>query len=180
MAAVAINPAQSTMFDLPTLPEPAHVLRIVHVPLRSTPRRACEVCAEPLFESGPDRWTHLRFPEDLHTPVPGRVVLYFAPELDDPRYSTAPTLDNQFWTFHTANPHVYAGLVVLARALRARGHDRLGIGMLFEVLRWQHMLHTDDPVTPFKLNNNLRSRFARLIMETEPDLTGAFEIRELR
>lgn len=52
--------------------------------------------------------------------------------------------------------------------------------MLFEVLRWQHAVSTDDPTSPFLLNNNWRSRYARLIAEQEPDLHHAFELRELR
>jgi hypothetical protein len=84
-----------------------------------------------------------------------------------------------FLAFHLANPWVYAGLVALARDLTARGHDRIGIGMLFEVMRWQwHRLATSP--TEFKLNNNYRSRYARLIMDCEPDLADVFETRELR
>lgn len=88
------------------------------------------------------------------------------------------TLEERFRAFHEANPQVYAELVRLARDLVAKGHSRFGIGLLFEVLRWQRMLATtgDD----FKLNNNWRSRYARLIDRNEPDLAGVFETRELR
>lgn len=88
------------------------------------------------------------------------------------------TIDAAFAAFHALNPHVYSELVALARQLRRRGHQRIGIGMLFEVLRYQRALETvgDD----FKLNNNYRSRYARLIDEREADLRGAFEMRELR
>jgi hypothetical protein len=87
-------------------------------------------------------------------------------------------IDREFAEFHAANPHVYDELVMLARRARRAGTTRLGIGMLFEVLRWRHALRTrgDD----FKLNNNYRSRYARMLMDREPDLNGVFEIRELR
>lgn len=82
-----------------------------------------------------------------------------------------------FHRFHTENPHVYRHLVKLARRAKLRGANRIGIGMLFEVLRWQNILETggDD----FKLNNNYRSYYARRIMELEPDLFGIFELRKL-
>lgn len=87
-------------------------------------------------------------------------------------------LEQGFRDFHGANPHVYVRLVELARQLRERGHRRVGMKMLFEVLRWEHALRTtgDD----FRLNNNYTAYYARLVMEREPDLDGIFETRELR
>jgi hypothetical protein len=87
-------------------------------------------------------------------------------------------LQARFEAFHAENPHVYAVLVRLAREARAVGHERVGIATLFEVARWQISMSTSDP--DFKLNNSFRSRYARLIMEQEPDLAGIFETRELR
>ena len=87
-------------------------------------------------------------------------------------------LQSKFEKFHRENPHVYATLVRLARDARRRGFRRIGIGMLYEVARWEIALATND--ADFKLNNNWRSRFARLIEKQEPDLAGMFEMRELR
>jgi len=98
--------------------------------------------------------------------------------VDDAAYPEESRLDRAFAKFHAENPGVYRKLVVLARDLRQRGHRRLGIGMLFEVLRWQHYLETVD-VSGYKLNNNHRSRYARLIMDTERDLGDIFALREL-
>jgi hypothetical protein len=80
-----------------------------------------------------------------------------------------------FRQFHAANPHVYVHLVRLARRARRSGATRVGIGQLFEVLRWRVLLSTTDP--DFKLNNNYRAHYARLIMEREADLRGIFELR---
>ena len=87
------------------------------------------------------------------------------------------TAADQFAHYDAVNPHVYHALVRLARGLVANGRRRFGIGMLFEVLRWETAMSTtgDD----FKLNNNHRSRYARLIMATCPDLANVFETREL-
>lgn len=88
-------------------------------------------------------------------------------------------LDREFRQFHEANPHVYESLIRMARAWKSKGYTQVGVGMLWEVLRYHHGLQTrGDP--DFKLNNNHRSRYARLIMERETDLTGFFEIRELK
>ena len=86
-------------------------------------------------------------------------------------------LERAFSEFHARNPLVYERLVKLARDLRARGHRKLGIGMLYEVVRWMELMETSD--AEFKLNNNHRSRYARLIMSREPDLCDVFELREL-
>lgn len=86
----------------------------------------------------------------------------------------------RFAAFHETNPHIYERLVRMARALKSRGRDRLGISMLFEVLRWEHATETDDPTSDLKLNNGYKPHYARLIMEREPDLAGIFETRELR
>lgn len=90
------------------------------------------------------------------------------------------TIAERFATFHALHPWVYDALVRLARDLRARGRDRVGVGMLWEVLRWSYWMETDDPTSDFKLNDHYRSRYARLIMEREADLAGIFETRNLR
>lgn len=88
-------------------------------------------------------------------------------------------IQQAFETFHAANPQVYDTLVRLARQYRARVDTTPGIGMLWEVMRWTIAMETRD-VSVWKLNNNLRSRYARRIMEREPDLADAFETRRLR
>ena len=80
-----------------------------------------------------------------------------------------------FAAFHACNPHVYAELVTLARRLRARGIDRYGIAGLFEVLRYDYTIRTG--ATDFKLNNNYRAFYARMIMANHPELANLFEVR---
>ena len=103
------------------------------------------------------------------------------PVVDYPTAHVGPpdglTIEQAFLAFHAENPHVYRELVALAHEARDSGITHLGIGMLFEVLRWNVALRTggDD----FKLNNNYRSYYARLIMHNEHDLDGIFETRRL-
>lgn len=89
-------------------------------------------------------------------------------------------IHSDFTAFYHANPSVYAELVKLARDFKNRGHRKIGIGMLWEVLRWQRAMATNDPNgDDWKLNNNFRSRYARTIMQNEPDLRDFFEVRQL-
>lgn len=93
---------------------------------------------------------------------------------------TMTRLEREFEDFHRENPEVYRRLVQMSRDLVSRGHRKIGIGMLFEVLRWQHYMSTTDPHSDFKLNNNYRAYYARFIMDECPDLDGVFDVRALR
>lgn len=88
------------------------------------------------------------------------------------------TIAKKFEEFHAAHPEVYDDLVALCRELRARGYQRFGIATVYEVARWRSMLRV-GPEEGFKLNNNHRAYYARLIMEQEPDLAGIFSTRSL-
>jgi hypothetical protein len=90
------------------------------------------------------------------------------------------TIDACFRAFHAENPQVYATLVRLSREATVRGRTRIGVGMLWEVMRWEMWLASSKDDEGWKLNNNFRSRYARMIMEREQDLADVFEIRELR
>ena len=86
-----------------------------------------------------------------------------------------PTIEMQARAFHAENPHVAIALMELAEALRKRGHNQYGIAGLFEVLRYRHSLETRGD--EFKLNNNFRAFYARLLMRQYPWLDGFFETR---
>jgi hypothetical protein len=88
------------------------------------------------------------------------------------------TLSQKFTRFHNNNPQVYKVMVSMAKAMRSKNPNRkLGIAMLYEVIRWNYYMTTasDDE---FKLNNDFKAPYARLIMQNNPDLEGAFEIRK--
>lgn len=98
--------------------------------------------------------------------------------LDGDHWAENAPLAEAFREFDGRNPQVYAELVRLARGWAQRRGGTLGIGMLWEVMRWNLTLQmrttTDEP---FKLNNNHRSFYARKIMRHEHDLDGVFGIR---
>lgn len=95
---------------------------------------------------------------------------------DDEDTDNRLTSGERFDTFHSANPAVYATLVRLAREwVRATGRHRVGIDMLCARCRWDIALRTSDP--DFKINNNFKPYYARLIQKQEADLVDLFEVR---
>jgi hypothetical protein len=88
------------------------------------------------------------------------------------------SIQTRFNLFHQANPWVLAAFERLTVDWLAKGHTRVGIGMLTEILRWQHGRRTVGD--PFKINNDYRSRYVRLMLERHPEWEQAFETRELR
>lgn len=91
------------------------------------------------------------------------------------------TIQQRFSRFHSANPHVYAALVNIARRMMKAGCSRIGIKQLYEIMRWERLLYAQANVgDDRKLNNDYTAYYAREIMAKEADLTDAFEIRRLR
>ena len=63
-------------------------------------------------------------------------------------------LSERFLVFHYTIPQVYDALVRLARRAVGRGKKRIGIGMLWEVMRWEMGLDVTVDGDEFKLNNS--------------------------
>lgn len=89
-------------------------------------------------------------------------------------------ITEQYIQFHLANPGIYVELVALGRILLGRGYRHIGIGMLWEVLRYNTVSRTMPEDAEYSLNNNYRSRYARTIAAQEEDFRDAFEVRELK
>lgn len=89
-------------------------------------------------------------------------------------------ISEKFHEFHENNPHVYKTLVIKARQYRIKHgkNAKVGIAMLWESMRWDYLMKTEHE--DFKLNNDYRSMYARLIMTAEDDLQDVFEVRKLR
>ncbi len=89
-----------------------------------------------------------------------------------------PPIVERFDRFHQAHPEVYDELVRLARQAKTAGQKRLGIAMLYEVVRWNRTIAgLPEDGEPFKLNNDFRALYARLIMQCNRDLADVFETR---
>jgi hypothetical protein len=87
-------------------------------------------------------------------------------------------IEERFRQFHEANPQVYSALRQLAIPLARQGRRRIGVKMLWEVLRYSYWVTTQGD--PYQLNNSYTSRYARLLMNQEPELRGLIETRQLR
>ena len=90
------------------------------------------------------------------------------------------TRTEKFEEFHRANPHVLTNLEALADKLIRRGQTHIGIGYLFEILRYESFMRTEDTDSDFKLNNNYRSRYARILLERHPEWSEVISVRNLR
>mgnify|MGYP003466352705 CR=1 FL=1 len=88
------------------------------------------------------------------------------------------TLQQKFDKYHKDNPHVLNALIKMTDDAIAKGHNHLGMDLLFNVLRWESMISTRGD--EYKINNSYSSRYVRLIEELRPDLIGVFSKRELR
>ncbi|KAB1989815.1 hypothetical protein ACWD4F_07550 [Streptomyces aureus] len=88
------------------------------------------------------------------------------------------TIQQRFEAFHALNPWVLRSLARMTADCAEKGFGRIGIGMLFELLRYQYGAATRGDV--FALNNDYRSRYVRLLLDEHPEWSPLFEVRALR
>jgi hypothetical protein len=88
------------------------------------------------------------------------------------------SIQQRFTEFHAANPHIYFAIVAKARKAVSKGYNKIGIGFLVEICRWEDGGSTISR-DGFKISNDFRSRYSRLIEQQEPDLKGFFTKRQL-
>lgn len=106
--------------------------------------------------------------------------LFDIAELITPDLEPTATIQEQFEAFDAANPWVYEALVTLTRDWLAAGHSRAGLKAFVEVIRWSYGRQTTDEWSPFRINNNLTSRFVRKLIDEHPEWSDVFATRELR
>lgn len=80
--------------------------------------------------------------------------------------------------FHEANPHVLIYVVSLIREAQAAGDEKIGMGMIFEVLRWKYRIRTTGQF--FRLNHNHRAWYARKVQAEYPELSHMLDTRAQR
>lgn len=89
------------------------------------------------------------------------------------------SLQERFEEFHRSHPEVYSELVRFARQVKAKGYKQYSIYTCIQRVRW-HFSFERDATETFKVNDHCAPRYARLIMEREPDLKDFFTTRKLR
>lgn len=87
-------------------------------------------------------------------------------------------LELAFWDFHHQNQIVYDLFVKHAWEWK-RYRPTCSMSLLYERVRWTYMTEINS-TDEFKLNNNHKAFYARLIMQQEPGLRGFFKIRAQR
>jgi len=91
------------------------------------------------------------------------------------------TIRQRFNAFHKANPRVYDMIVRLSLQVKNQfGLQKCGVSLIYERMRWLHLQAGTSGEEPFKLSNDFRAEYARLIMLNEPGLQGFFNVRTLR
>lgn len=92
---------------------------------------------------------------------------------------TADTIQERFEAFHAANPQIYAALERQTQIWLDAGHTKVGIGFLWERVRWVLSINVAGAAAP-KFNDHFRSRYVRVLIAEHPEWADAFELRELR
>jgi len=87
-------------------------------------------------------------------------------------------LYNEWLVYHANNPHIYRLVCRFADEAMRAGHSRFGIGAIWERVRWEVAMTTNDE--NFKMPNNHRAYYARHWLRHHPDNAGFFRISELR
>ena len=103
------------------------------------------------------------------------IVTRSAPEDMDAAGWSAMSTAEKFERFHEMNPHVYRVLVTKAREWNAAGHGKLGMSLLFGMVRWVLALETKGD--PHRINDHYVPYYSRLIQFREADLRGIFDTR---
>jgi hypothetical protein len=89
----------------------------------------------------------------------------------------ARTMCGRFYEYHKANPHVAGWFLQAAQTLKQKEHrKRYGIGALTEQIRWnvrEGIIKTEG----FRISNDIRACYARLVLMREPSLCGFFAIK---
>jgi hypothetical protein len=113
----------------------------------------------------------------MNTQLAG-LPMFDTPEPERRRLEREATIDARFKLFHLDNQHIYRELHRRALALVDRGVEHFGIALLWESMRYDAAIRSEG--NAYKLNNDFRSRYARMLLAREPRLVGRLETRELR
>lgn len=116
----------------------------------------------------------------------GRYVEQQAAPVEPPTLALPPAwadvndLARKWWKFHASHPEVGRELANLALRLVRNGHRHLGIGMLWETLRYTTLVGRKPTERGPRLNDHYRAYYARWLMETDRRLAGVFATRATR
>lgn len=87
-----------------------------------------------------------------------------------------PHIVNNFIIYHDENPKIYELFKKYSYQLKLLGKTYYGVGAIFERIRWHVEVETIGD--EFKINNNYRSCYARLLMIEDSNFEGFFQLRK--
>jgi hypothetical protein len=115
--------------------------------------------------------------------VRGLVKLFAADEIrltTKRRVQKARNLCSRFYRYHEKNPHVAEWFLKAAQSLQQeQQRTRYAIGALTERIRWDirtGVIRTDS----FRISNDVRACYARLVLMRDPSLCGLFALKSSR
>lgn len=91
------------------------------------------------------------------------------------RYSEKTKKD--FKQFHAENPEIFTEFLALARKIKNTGRKKYSAEAILQVLRWHRDIQTTGE--PYKISNNFRSMYARLLVYNYPEFQGFFTMHGL-
>jgi len=84
----------------------------------------------------------------------------------------------RFREYHKSNPHVYRLFKKLAFEMSETGRKQYSAEVIVNVMRWHHDLNSKGD--PFKINNDFKPMYARLLVHRHPELGEFFHFRRVR
>ena len=89
-------------------------------------------------------------------------------------------IDKKFMEFHTDNPHIMDSIVRYTRQLKSAGRKHFGMAAVFERIRWDYaVIIKRDTKKGFRISNDFRSRYARLVEQLYPEFKGFYRTRPI-
>ncbi len=84
----------------------------------------------------------------------------------------------RFKRYHRENPDVYIEFKQFAQQMRNAGRSRYSAEAIINAIRWHRDLKTTGDV--FKINNDFKSIYARLLIYYHPEFADFFQLRCIR
>lgn len=99
--------------------------------------------------------------------------------LFDPDDAEDRSIQARFERFHRDHPGVYDLFRQFAGEMKRAGHEHYSADAILHRIRWHHDVNPSRH-GGFKINDHFVSRYARLLMASDPEFRGFFELRELK
>ena len=92
-----------------------------------------------------------------------------------PIMAPATPIEKRWRAFHLAHPYIGQELERRALQLRRAGAQRIGVKMLWESMRFDALVRSDD--RPYAFNNDYAAIYSRWLIHNHPGLDDVIETR---